>query len=101
MELSLSFLMLAADAADVPGGGLSPLAWAIIVALAGTLAAVAPALWLRGNKMQDRAEQIRGQMYEDLKECNRKRNESEEEILDLMKLLRLMMDRPRPPKGGK
>ncbi len=87
MLLSLSFVMMA----DAPVGGLSPLAWVIIVALAGVLAAVVPALWHRGNKLQDR-------MYEDLKKCNEKKAEQEEEILGLLKVMRLQMERS---KGGK
>ena len=76
---------------DPPSGGVSPLAWVIIVVLAGALGAVVPPLWLRGNKIQDR-------MYADLKECNEKKTEQEEEILGLLKVLRLQMEQS---KGGK
>ena len=74
-----------------PSGGISPLAWVIILALAGVIAAAIPALWVRGNKMQDK-------MYEDLKECNQKRAEAEEDLLGLLKVLRLQME---ASKGGK
>lgn len=101
MWLSLSFAV-AAEAArvDPPTGGISPLAWAIISALALVCLTVVPALWHRGNKERDRADQIRDKMYEDLKECNKKRADSEEEILGLMKLLSLMMEQSKS-KGGK
>lgn len=81
--------MLAAG--DPPSGGISPLAWIIILALVGVIAAVIPALWLRGNKIQDR-------MYEDLKICNEKRAKTEDDVLGLMKVLRLQME---ASKGGK
>ena len=76
---------------DPPAGGLSALAWVIILALCGVIAVAIPALWKRGNKIQDR-------MYEDLKACNEKRAQQEEEILGLLKVLRLSME---PQKGGK
>ncbi len=85
---------------DPPTGSISPLAWVIIGALTVVCATVIPALWHRGNKERDRAENIREKMYEDLKECNQKRADSEEEVLGLMKLLRLMMEQSKP-KGGK
>jgi len=84
-------LFTAALQVDIPPGSLSPLAWVIIVALTGVCATVIPALWVRGNKIQDR-------MYEDLKACNEKRAQSEEDMLGLMKVLRLQMEASR---GGK
>lgn len=81
--------MLAAG--DPPSGGISPLAWVIICALALVCATVIPALWYRGNKIQDK-------MYEDLKTCNEKRAKTEEDVLGLMKVLRLQMEASR---GGK
>jgi hypothetical protein len=89
MWLSMSFAMVAAG--DPPAGGLSSLAWTIILVLCGVIAAVVPALWIRGNKIQDR-------MYADLKACNEKRVQSEEDMLGLMKVLRLQMEHS---KGGK
>jgi hypothetical protein len=91
MWLSMSLMMEAARV-DPPPGGISPLAWVIIVALSVALAAVTPALWYRGNKMQDK-------MYDDLKECNKKKAEAEEEVLGLLKVLRVQMEQSRP--GGK
>ncbi len=85
----LASLIAAVDAP--PSGGISPLAWIIISSLAAAIGAVVPALWVRGNKIQDR-------MYEDLKECNQKRAEAEEELLGLLKVLRLQME---ASKGGK
>jgi hypothetical protein len=70
---------------DPPSGGVSPLAWAIIGALVAALSAVVPALWVRGNKISDR-------MYADLKECNEKKAEQEEEVLGLLKVLRVQME---------
>jgi len=90
MRLTLSFFMDAVPV-DPPTGGLSPLAWIIIVTLCGVIAAAVPALWRRGNKIQDR-------MYEDLKACNEARAQSEEDVLGLMKVLRLNMEQS---KGGK
>lgn len=74
-----------------PSGGISPLAWVIICVLAGVCGTVIPALWYRGNKIQDK-------MYEDLKECHKKRAEAEEDMLGLLKVLRLQME---ASKGGK
>ena len=85
------FLSVAMADATPPAGGISPLAWVIIVALATTLASVTAALWARGNKIQDR-------MYEDLKACNEKRAQTEEDVLGLLKVLRLQME---ASKGGK
>lgn len=78
---------------DPPSGGISPLAWVIIIALGGVLSAVVPALWLRGNKMQDK-------MYEDLKACNESKKKSEEDVLGLMKVIRLQMEHSRGGKKG-
>jgi len=97
MWLSLPCMIFAADP---PAGGISPLAWTIIGALAAVCVTVVPALWHRGNKERDRADQVRDELYKDLRECNKKRVESEDEMLDLMKLLRLMMEQPKS-KGGK
>lgn len=77
---------------DPPTGFLSPIAWVIILTLCGVMAAVIPALWYRGNKIHD-------MMYEDLKACNEKRAQTEEDILGLMKVLRLQMENSRT--GGK
>lgn len=85
------WLAVREGATTPPAGGISPLAWVIIVALATTLASVTAALWFRGNKIQDR-------MYEDLKACNEKRAQTEEDVLGLMKVLRLQMEASR---GGK
>ncbi len=90
MGLFLSSVLLATDP---PSGGLSPLAWGIIVVLAGALGAVVPALWHRGNKIQDR-------MYDDLKECNEKKAQSEEDLLGLLKVLRIQMEASRGGKKG-
>lgn len=84
-------VLFGAAVIDPPSGGVSPLAWAIIGALALVISVAIPALWNRGNKIQDR-------MYEDLKACNEKRAEQEEEILGLLKVLRLQMEQS---KGGR
>lgn len=83
--------MLSMARVDPPAGGLSPLAWVIIIALTSVCAAAIPALWYRGNKIQDK-------MYEDLKACNEKRAQSEEDLLGLLKVLRIQMEASR---GGK
>lgn len=71
-----------------PDGGVSPLAWSIIVTLCGVIAVSIPALWYRGNKIQDK-------MYADLKECNKEKAKSEEAMLGQMKVIRLQMERSR------
>jgi len=88
---SVMLMAIREGATAPPAGGISPLAWAIIVALATTLVSVTTALWFRGNKIQDK-------MYEDLKTCNEKRAQTEEDVLGLMKVLRLQMEASR---GGK
>lgn len=89
LEAMISVAQEAAVAAPV--GGVSPLAWVIIVALAVVIMGAVPTLWYRGNKIQD-------QMYEDLKACNEKRLQSEEDQLGLLKVLRVQMEHS---KGGK
>lgn len=91
MWLSLSLAVLDAATAEPPAGGLSPLAWLIISVLAGVCASAIPALWYRGIKIQDK-------MYEDLKICNDKRAQTEEDVLGLMKVVRVDMERSR---GGR
>lgn len=70
-----------------PAGGLTPLAWTIIVTLCTVLVTVVGALW-----------KDRQQTYKDLKDCNAKHAEQEEEILGLLKVLRVQMEQS---KGGK
>jgi hypothetical protein len=86
MMLSVSFAM-AAVLADPPAGGVSPLAWTIIVTLGTVLVTVTGALW------RDRVK-----TYDDLKACNREKVELEEEILGLLKVLRIQMEQS---KGGR
>jgi hypothetical protein len=86
-------MVVEAQASAPPSGGISPLAWIIILAMAGAMAAVVPALWVRGNKLQDK-------MYEDLKRCNEKRAQTEEDVLGLMKVLRLQMESSKGVKKG-
>jgi hypothetical protein len=70
-----------------PAGDVSPLAWVIIGALATALMAVS----FFGKYWTDR-------LYADLKECNEKRAASEEDVLGVLKVLRLQMEQS---KGGK
>lgn len=72
---------------EPPSGGVSPLSWAIIGALAAALVAVCAF----AKHWVDR-------LYDDLKECNSKRLDQEEEVLGLLKVLRLQMEGSR---GGK
>jgi hypothetical protein len=76
---------------DPPTGGVSPLSWAIIGALAAVCATVIPALWARGNKLQD-------QMYADLKTCNESKEQLQEDTLGLLKVLRLQMEQSKEGK---
>ena len=85
MQLILLFLGQAPEA--VPAGAISPLAWVIIVALASVLTTVSTALWVQNNKM-----------YADLKACNSKHIDREVEVVGLLKVLRLQMEKAR---GGK
>ncbi len=91
MILSMSFEVLAATRIEPPAGFVSPIAWVIIGALVAVITVTVPALWFRGNTMQDK-------MYEDLKKCNEDRAKSEEDLLGLMKVLRLQMEQS---KGGR
>jgi hypothetical protein len=91
MVLFLSCILLDVTPVDPPTGGISALAWVIIIALSGAFAAAVPALWYRGNKIQDT-------MYADLKACNEKNAQSEEDVLGLMKVVRIQMEQS---KGGK
>jgi hypothetical protein len=90
----LSVLVNFQDVASAPpSGAVSAVSWVIIVSLVAALVSVTTALWFRGNKIQD-------QMYEDLKECNEKRAKTEEDVLGLMKVLRLQMEASRGGKKG-
>lgn len=68
--------------ADPPAGGLSPLAWTIILALVAALGVVSRALAV---------------VYKDLKEANKLVNQRDEEALGLFKVMRGQMERS---KGG-
>jgi hypothetical protein len=81
------FLALSALAVDPPSGGVSPLAWVIIGALLTALLGVVGFAKYWTDKL-----------YSDLKECNEKRANSEEDILGLLKVLRLQMEQS---KGGR
>jgi len=72
---------------DPPSGGLSPLAWTIIVALAAVIMGAIPALW-----------KMNRQMYRDLKDCNERSNQKEDDLLGLLKVVRVSME---SSKGGK
>lgn len=87
MELLLSCCAVVVAAVDPPSGGVSPLAWVIIGALATALVAVC--LFAKG--WVDR-------LYGDLKACQAARADQEEEVLGMLKVLRLQMERSR---GGK
>lgn len=82
------YAFLVALMADItPEGGVSPLAWVIIGALVTALVAVS----LFSKYWTDR-------LYSDLKECNEKKAASEEDVLGVLKVLRLQMEQS---KGGK
>jgi hypothetical protein len=72
---------------DPPTGGVSPLAWVIVTALAAALVGVSVVAlrWV-------------GRLYDDLKACNAARAASEEDVLGMLKVLRMQMERS---KGGK
>lgn len=89
----VALMAIQEGATTPPPGGISPLAWVIIVALATTLVTVTSALWYRGNKIQDK-------MYDDLKACQEKRIQTEEDILGLLKVLRLQMEASRGGRKG-
>lgn len=87
MTVFLSAVMAEVVRVDPPSGGISPLAWTIIVVLASALGATVPALWKQNR-----------QMYRDLKECNERSNQKEDEVLGLLKVVRVQME---VSKGGK
>lgn len=72
---------------DPPSGGLSPLAWTIIIALSTVISVAIPALWKHNR-----------QIYRDLKDCNERSNQKEDEVLGLLKVVRVQME---VSKGGK
>ena len=86
MVLFLS-LAIVTPPVEPPAGGVSPLAWVIIGALVVALLAVCSfsKYWT-------------SMLYKDLKECNEKRLDSEEDVLGVLKVLRLQMEQS---KGGK
>lgn len=84
MWLSLSYMIARVDP---PSGGLSPLSWTIIIALATVISVAIPALWKQNR-----------QMYRDLRDCNERSNQKEDEVLGLLKVVRVQME---ISKGGK
>jgi hypothetical protein len=72
---------------DPPSGGVSPLAWVIIGALVVALLGICSF----SKYWTDR-------LYKDLKECNEKKAASEEDVLGVLKVLRIQMEQS---KGGK
>ena len=83
----MSFLAFEVARVDPPSGGISPLAWTLIVALATVISVAIPALWKHNR-----------QLYRDLKECNERSNQKEDEVLGLMKVVRVQME---VAKGGR
>jgi hypothetical protein len=79
--------LLSTGEVDPPSGGVSPLAWVIVLALVGALGAVCTVAlkWV-------------GRMYKDLKDCNAAKAEQEEDTLGLLKVLRIQMEQS---KGGR
>lgn len=72
---------------DPPSGGISPLAWVIILALVGAIGAICGVgmRWVT-------------KLYDDLKECNASRAVQDEDTLGLLKVLRVQMEQS---KGGR
>jgi hypothetical protein len=83
MALFLSMALISVEM-DPPSGGVSPLAWVIIMALVGTIGVIwGVALgWIKT-------------LYADLKACNAARADSEEDTLGLLKVLRAQMEKSR------
>lgn len=83
----MAFVMIS-DVVDVPAGGVSPLAWVIISALAAALGAVCTVSlkWIT-------------RLYNDLKRCNAEKAAEPEEILALLRVARIQMERSKP--GGR
>lgn len=80
-------LLFAVQKNDPPAGGISPLAWVIILALVAALGIVS----LFFSKWNSR-------LYDDLKECNASKAGLLEEVLGLLKVVRIQMEKS---KGGK
>jgi len=77
-------------AMEPPSGGVSPLAWVIICALAATVVALGKVCLM---------------LYKDLRETREKLQDVYEEPAQLLKALRVGLDMPAPPppngaKGG-
>lgn len=87
MVLSLSLVALEVAKVDPPSGGISPLAWTIIITLATVIGVVVPALWKQNR-----------QIYRDLKDCNESKNQQDDDVLGLLKVIRMQMEQS---KGGK
>ena len=83
----MGFWLLAALPLDPPAGGVSPLAWVIITCLATALTGVS----LFGARWATK-------IYDDLKACNTAKASQEEEILGLLKVVRVSMEQS---KGGR
>jgi hypothetical protein len=86
----VGFLIMAfleASKLDLPTGGVSQLAWVIIGCLVTAIVSICAF-----------ARHWTNRLYNDLKECTQKRLEQEEEVLGLLKVLRLQMEQSR---GGK
>lgn len=86
MNLLLSILSMAD--VEPPSGGISALAWVIILALCSTLVAVCTISLRWVTKL-----------YEDLKSCNAAKAAEDEEILAMLRVARIQMERSRA--GGK
>lgn len=87
MNLLWSTVLSAIDV-EPPSGGLSALAWVIILALCGVVTAICTVAlrWI-------------SKLYEDLKTCNAAKAAESEEILAMLRVARVQMERSRP--GGK
>lgn len=77
-------LLFVTENGDPPAGGVSPLAWAIVLALVAALGIVC-LFFSRWNS----------RLYDDLKECNASKADLVEETLGLLKVLRLHMEKSK------
>lgn len=86
--MNLLWSMLSAAEVDPPSGGISPLAWVIILALCSVVVAICTVALRWVSKL-----------YDDLKACNAAKAAESEEILAMLRVARVQMERSRP--GGK
>ena len=86
--MNLLLAILAVSDVEPPTGGISALAWVIILALVGAMSTICGVALGWVNKL-----------YDDLKACNAAKAAEAEEILAMLRVARVQMERSK--SGGK